>query len=66
MDRFQKENAIEKIDGYFFKRPNETDLGAFMRAKKETIDNMQRQLDAINEITLVDFAGDRRTSARLD
>ena len=68
MDRFAKENAVEKINGYFSKRPGvtDTDLIAFMRAKKETIQYMQKALDNVKEITLADFAADRHTLARLD
>ena len=45
------ENSIEKIDGYFLPRPNESRDAAFERAKRELLSNLQRQIDVCASIT---------------
>ena len=56
MTKYQKDNAVEKIDGYFMPRANEGGVeGAFERAKAECILQLNIQLRNIQLITLTQF-----------
>ena len=59
MNRYQKENAVSKIAGYFLPRPHETALGkrdeAFERAKQEAIQHMRDALEHVEAISAEEY-----------
>lgn len=57
MSRFEIENAVHQIDGYYDLNTakQETKKQAFEKAKAETIKNFERYLANIKEITLDQF-----------
>lgn len=59
MNRYEKENAINTISGYYLPRPHETALGkkadAFERAKQETIDNLRKALANVEAISADEY-----------
>jgi len=61
--RHQWENAIRLVSGYYLSRPHEA-LGkrdeVFARARKECLDALQAQIDAVAGLTAEDFFGGQR------
>ena len=59
MNRYDKENAAERIDGYYFPAPHERTLGktadAFDREKAETLKNMRAAIEHIEALSVDDF-----------
>lgn len=59
MNRFEKDNALYKIEGYFLPKRYETTLEdkkkAFERAKSETIFHHERALECLKQICFEDF-----------
>lgn len=59
MNRYEKQNAANRIDGYYYPTIDEynTSLAfdAFLRAKKETIKHMKKALRDTEELTYEDF-----------
>lgn len=61
MDRFAKENAVMKIDGYFLMlQPNTKPLDEFNRAKAEVLVNLKKQMQDIESLTFEEFAKVKR------
>lgn len=58
MNRYQLQNAIEKVDGYFL--PSPTKLGGypteFERAKTECLYHLRAQIDNIQALSFEQFA----------
>lgn len=67
MNRYEKENAVMRVDGYFLMlssviKPCEE----FERAKKECLVHLQRQLETVQNLSFEDFAkGKKKTKAWL-
>lgn len=55
MNRFQKENCLMKIDGYFTKTPRKMHKASFVDAKLELIGHVEKELEHIKELTFEDF-----------
>ena len=68
MNRYEKENAAMKVDGYFLMlspvaKPNEE----FERAKKECLVRPKRQLETVQNLSFEDFAkGKKKTKAWIE
>lgn len=60
MNEHERQNAVEKIDGYFFPRPNEGGAAAFERAQAECLMHLRRQLANVEAVTLQQFREVRR------
>ncbi len=67
MNRYEKENAVMKIDGYFLMIGSSTKPSVeFDKAKAECLLHLQRQMDSIKELSFEDFAkGKKQTKAWL-
>jgi hypothetical protein len=50
--RYEIENALEKIKGYWLPRPNESRQSSFNRAKQEYIKNLKRYIEVAEAIPL--------------
>lgn len=63
-DRYQRDNAIRHVSGYYLPRPHEEALGmqgeAFRRAKAECLSALRVQISAIESLTKVDFFAERK------
>ena len=55
MTQYQKQNAAEKIDGYFIPRPGELAVEALARARIECTFQLKMQLACVAELTPQDF-----------
>ena len=55
LDRYRKENAAMKIDGYFHIQCNEQPQSAFERAKAELIEVLKRDIQDCESMTLEKF-----------
>lgn len=59
MNRYEKQNAAERIDGYYLVLPHESAVGreevAFERAKAETLNKMRAAIKATEALTAADF-----------
>ena len=51
MNQYDRENAVNWIEGYYMPRPEEKDVDAFHRAKQETIANFKIYLQNIEDVT---------------
>jgi len=60
VNEYERQNAVEKIDGYFLPRPNEDAAAAFARAQVECLTHLRRQLAHVEAITLREFREVRR------
>ena len=50
--RYEIENALENIKGYWLPRPNESRQSSFNRAKQEYIKNLKRYIEVAEAIPL--------------
>lgn len=50
-DRYAIENAIDKINGYYFPNANEKTFDTFNRAKLEAIRNLKKEIINIENVT---------------
>lgn len=68
MNRYEKENAVMKIDGYFLMvGPTVKPADEFERAKVECLVHLQRQIESIKELSFEDFAkGKKKTKAWIE
>lgn len=59
MNRYELENAINDIDGYFLPRPhedgNKREIEAFNRAKAEVLKNLERKMACIASVSVEQF-----------
>lgn len=55
MNRYEKQNAIEKITGYYLPRCDESAAQTFDRAKEEALKNMKISVENVNQIKIDDF-----------
>lgn len=57
MNRFEIQNAVDKIHGYYFPRINTPDSKekAFERAKAEAIANIEKSIEDIKKTTFKQF-----------
>ena len=59
MNRYEKENAAHRVDGYYLPSPHEEALGnqidAFERAKAEALKHMRAAIEQTEAITAADF-----------
>lgn len=55
MTRFDKENISHKLYGYCITRPNESMNDTFMRAKKELINSLKKEIELIQKLTLQEY-----------
>jgi hypothetical protein len=59
MDRYEKQNAAERVNSYFYPEPYERALGkhfeVFDRAKNETLRHMREALRQTEELTADEF-----------
>ena len=63
MNRYEKENAIMKVDGYFLMiGPTVKPTEEFERAKAECLVHLQRQIDTIKALSFEDFAKGKKQS----
>jgi hypothetical protein len=64
LNRYEKENAAERIYGYYLPRPEEVALGnqvrAFERAKAETLMNLRAVVAQTEALTAEQFFSIRR------
>lgn len=51
MDRYEKENAILLIEGYFLRSPTKNPEHSFQKAKEETLANLLGSIRNVQEIT---------------
>lgn len=61
MTQYQIQNAVYKIDGYHMVKPLEPIESSFARAKAETIAQLKRDLDDVENITIAQFEGSKGT-----
>lgn len=63
MNRYEKENAVMKIDGYFLMiGVNAEPSVEFEKAKAECLLHLQRQIESIKELSFEEFAkGKKKT-----
>ena len=55
MDRYSTQNAVDNVNGYFMPRPGESSQSAFVRAKAETIANIQKYVTNTEALTFEKF-----------
>ena len=55
MNRYQIENALFKIDGYYTRTCNEAIGHAFKRAQAECLKNLEQDLENVRDITFSDW-----------
>jgi hypothetical protein len=59
MNRYDLENTVNVIDGYFFPRPHEDgncgEIEAFNRAKAEALVNLQRRIALLESMSVEQF-----------
>jgi hypothetical protein len=55
MDRYSTQNAVDVVNGYFTPRPGESSQSAFLRAKVESLSNIQRYVENIGALTYETF-----------
>jgi len=61
MNRYEKENAVMKVDGYFLMiGPTAKPSTEFERAKAECLVHLQRQIESIKELSFEDFAKSKK------
>ncbi|WP_305910439.1 hypothetical protein Q9L42_021255 (plasmid) [Methylomarinum sp. Ch1-1] len=64
MNRYEKQNAASRIDGYYNPRPHEAVLEkhreAFDRAKAETLKNIRNALEQTEALTFEEFFAERK------
>lgn len=57
LSRYEKENAVMKIDGYFLMlHPTTKPLDEFERAKDECLLHLKRQINTIESLSFEEFA----------
>lgn len=68
MNRYEKENAVMKIDGYFLMiGVNAQPSSEFEKAKAECLVHLQRQMDTIKSLSFEEFAkGKKKTKAWIE
>ena len=66
MNRYDLKNAVDKVDGYFFPKP-EQQVGckggleaAFMSAQAECLHQLQVQMDNVRALTFEQFAAAKK------
>jgi hypothetical protein len=68
-DRYDKANALSKIDGYFVPRPEERWCNklktAFERSKAETISQMEKALMDVENCTFSEFVSHKQKQGYL-
>ena len=55
MDRYSTQNAVDCVDGYFMRKPGESAQSAFLRAKAESVMNIQKYVPTIEALTFEKF-----------
>jgi len=55
LDRYRKDSAMHRIEGYLIPRPGESYESSFHRAKAETVKYMRRDLADVHDIVVKDF-----------
>ncbi len=60
MNRYEKENSIEKIQGYYLKTPQQSDEETFTKAKNEAIKAYTRTLECIQQIDFKTFMDNKQ------
>jgi non-ribosomal peptide synthetase component F len=56
IDRYELQNTVDKVDGYFIRRPLEAVEPAFVRAKAECLTHLRRQIECIEALTIDQFS----------
>jgi hypothetical protein len=68
MDRYAIENAVYRVDGYFYPEPHELALGkereAFERAKRTTLHHMRIAIEQTEALTADQFLAHPKRSWR--
>ena len=55
MDRYEFENAVELVDGYYSKPLNQDVRAEFERARTECIKNLLKRIENVKELTFIQF-----------
>ncbi len=56
MNRYELDNAIEKVQGYYIPRPSEKPQAAFERARQEAVRRLTETIANINALDFQQFA----------
>ena len=59
MNQYQQQNAIRLIDGYYIPAAQDTPSETFEQAKAETIINLQKTIETLQDITEEQFNAGR-------
>lgn len=61
MDRYQVENAVYKVDGYYIPRTMEAPEATFQRARTDCLNELRKEIAFLEQLTHEQFKNQRRT-----
>lgn len=61
MDRYEVENAVYKVDGYFIPRTQEKTDATFQRARSDCLDALKKEVAFLEQLTYEQFRDTRRS-----
>lgn len=60
MDRYQVENAVYKLDGYYLPRTMEAPESSFQRARVDCLNALKNEIAFLEQLTYEQFRDQRR------
>jgi hypothetical protein len=60
VNRYEIDNAVYKVDGYFIPRTQEQPDATFQRAKSERLDALKKEISFLEQLNYEQFLGTRR------
>ena len=62
MNQIEKENILDKIDGYVINTPRRIPQVQFELARQELIEHLEKQIKVANEVKFLDYVYHKKKS----